>query len=103
MKQVPIPIDPNGNVSTTPVHVSPGDKVYWVAEDDTQTWFIYVDSPFVDHVISTDPNNNGETKRYKVRRRAGPYNYIVSDSNDPALLRRKRGILTSGGGIIIDN
>jgi hypothetical protein len=103
MKQVPIQIDPNGNVSTTPVHVNHGDKVFWVAQDPTQAWFIYVDTPFVDHVIFTDPNNNGESKRLKVRKRVGTYYYTVSDSDDPTLLGTKRSILTSGGGIIIDN
>ena len=72
------------------MHVSHGDKIYWVAEDPTQTWFIYVDTPFVAHVISTDPNNNGESIRLKVRRRVGTYHYLISSSDDPTLARTKR-------------
>jgi hypothetical protein len=100
--QIPIPIDPNGNVSTSPVHVRHGYKVYWVAEDPTQTWFIYFDTPFTDHGIFTDPGNNGESNRLKVRKRIGMYSYTVSSSSDPTLSRTKH-IFTGGGGIIIDN
>ena len=107
MSQHEIPIDANGNAPTTPLHVSHGDKVYWKADDPSQTWYISFDSPFVDHAVFTDPSHSGKSIVLKVRKRLGYYSYTVSDSSDPTLSsktsRKKLRITTSGGGIIIDN
>jgi hypothetical protein len=99
----PIQIDKNGDVPTTPVHVHPGEMVYWQAADARQTWHIHFNSPFAGHVISTDPNDGGKSKQLKIRKLLGLYSYTVSSSDDPTLVETKNRILAGGGGIIIEN
>jgi hypothetical protein len=106
MAKVIITIDADGNPTPQYAHVKPGQQVQWIADDPTQVWYILFDSPFLEDVIVTDPDNNGKTKPENVRKAYGVYSYQVSASNDPLLSRRgtKSALrpFTSGGGIIVD-
>jgi hypothetical protein len=100
--KVLIAIDTQGNPTPSYVPAKGGDQVYWKAADPTQTWYIRFSSPFSDDAIVTDPTNNGETKPKKVRKAAGTYPYMVSDSNGSLLYKSDIRPFTSGGGIIVE-